>query len=245
MKNVLPLLLLSIAGAAFAGSMPGSFVAPVPDNPQRAYADALVAIERLAATELERWAYTRTMKADGRIVIDRHDPDLPGEEHWQLVSVDGMAPSEEDWRDYRRKRADHSEAKKSERRYDISDLATMLVEDSLQAVGRDGQAHTYRFLMRSPDGKREKLYAGLTGEFTLNRSSSRPFIERVRIWSDGPISPALGVRLESFGFEMRFNDHGDHVLPETMDLSLEGRAFVFKDLDNEFQVAFTDLHKPF
>lgn len=244
MNAVLTALLLLLAGPAFAGSAPARPGAPVAVAHTAAYADAVAAIERLAATELERWSYTRTLQSEGRIVVDRHDPSLPGEEHWQLVSVDGLAPSEEDWRDYRRKRADHSAPEKGQRRYEISDLATMLIADSLELVGSQGPSHTYRFRLQSPDGRRAKLYAGLAGELTLHGAGEQPFIERVRIWSEQPLSPALGVRLHSFGFEMRFTDHGEHVLPASMDLNMEGRAFVFKDLGNEFQVSFSELRKP-
>lgn len=244
MKTAITTLILLIAGGAFAGSAPGGEGQRPGGENHDAYAQAVLAIERLAATELEGWAYTRTLQSDGRIVVDRHDPSLPGEEHWQLVSVDGLAPSEEDWRDYRRKRANHAEQEQDKRRYEVNDLATMLIADSLQAVSSQGQSQTYRFRLQSPDGRKASLYAGLSGELTLHANHEQPFIERVRIWSDEPISPAFGVRLSNFGFEMRFTDHGDHVLPATMDLTMEGRAFVFKDLGNQFQVFFSDHHKP-
>lgn len=200
------------------------------------------AFQRLAATRMEAWTYTRTLKSDGRTLVDRHDPALPGEEHWQLVSVDGLPPSEEDWREYRDKRANHADDKR-EGRYSIDDLAAMLKPGSLQLLATQGATRVFSFALQSPDGRREKLFAGLQGEMSLRTDSGQPFIEQLRIWSGQPVSPALGVKVSEFRFAMRFADHGPFVVPVELDLELEGRAFWFKDLGNQYQAAFSD-HRP-
>lgn len=238
-------LIASLALLVSVGSQASTPEKSVSQDAERALEVTLAAIQRLADTDFEQWGYTRTVASDGEILIDRHDPSLPGEEHWQLVSIDGQQPTDKDWKEYRRKRANHAEDPDKDNRYDTGDLAAMIQAESLVSVAYQGPGQRWQFTLKSPDGEHERRFRGLRGELLIHSEDQQaPFIEWVRIWTDEAISPAFGIRLQKLDFDVRFVDLGAHVLPVKMDVFLEGRIFWLKDISTEYNVAFSQMQAP-
>ena len=59
---------------------------------------ALAALEKHDEAD---WAFTITKVEDGKRTVARHDPELPEDERWVLVSVDGEPPTEEELEEFR------------------------------------------------------------------------------------------------------------------------------------------------
>ena len=196
------------------------------------------AVSRLADLDLEEWYYTRTTVTEAETVVDRHEPHRPGEDHWQLVSVDNEPPTEEDWSRYRERRSDHSES--DDDRLTIGDLERVLVSESLTAEPQDDGSLAFSFHLRSPDGEKESMFERLRGTLRTVERESGTYPGDVRIWAVEPVYPMFGVRLTEFDLTMRFTPDEEQVFPSEMDFRVDGRAFLLKEIGEDINVRFSD-----
>lgn len=190
------------------------------------------------ATDLEQWHYLRTRYGEERTIVDRHDPTLPGEEHWQLVSIDGREPSEEERRDYDKDRADHSDA---DERADNENWVRVIVPDSVRLLGAEGDARRFAYRMQSPDGRREKLFAGIEGDLLVVDDADPAWIREVRLWNTETLRPALGVRIDAVSLLFRFRRQGDWVVPTELSARWEGEFLMLKDIGDQLRFTLEDF----
>ncbi len=184
------------------------------------------------ATDLEQWHYLRTRFDEERVIVDRHDPTLPGEAHWQLVSIDGREPTEDERRDYEEDRADHSDA---DERANNENWVKVIVPDSVRRLGTEGDALRFGYRMQSPDGRREKLFAGIEGDLLVVDDASPAWIREVRLWNTTTLRPALGVRIDSVDLVFRFQREDDWVVPLEVQARWEGEFLMLKDISDEMR----------
>ncbi|MEE4172919.1 MAG: hypothetical protein V2I57_01550 [Xanthomonadales bacterium] len=182
------------------------------------------------ATDLEEWHYLRTRHGEERTLVDRHDPTLPGEAHWQLVSIDGREPTDEERRDYEKDRADHSDA---DERADNENWVRVIVPDSVQSLGSEGGAQRFAYAMQTPDGRREKLFAALEGDLLVVDDAEPAWIREVRLWNTDTLRPALGVRIDSVNLVFRFEHQDGWVVPTELQARWEGEFLMLKDISDE------------
>jgi hypothetical protein len=240
MKEVFPRHVL-IVGLLLAGSVMAPALADSSLHESGGVMPDLAnsAVERYASTDLEAWYYTRTWVSGDEVVIDRHDPSLPGAEHWQLVSIDGHAPTPAEIEDYESERDSHEDG--SDDRFNNADVMKMLAPGTVQLMESDDGSRVYGFQMQSPNGKRKRLYESMQGAIRVVEDERGPLVEMVRVWNVGPIYPALGVRISQASVDFSFATHNGHVLPSGVDVRFQGRAFLVKKLDREFRVRLTDF----
>ncbi len=184
------------------------------------------------ATDLEDWHYLRTRHGEEGVIVDRHDPTLPGEEHWQLVSIDGRAPTEEERLDYEKDRADHSDA---DERANNENWVKVIVPESVQPLATQGDAQRFGYRMQSPDGRREKLFAGIEGDLLVVDDADPAWIREVRLWNRETLRPALGVRIDSVNLVFRFRRQGDWVVPTELQARWEGEFLMLKDISDDLR----------
>ncbi len=208
-------------------------LASVPELPR-------AAIERYARTDLEQWHYLRTRENEEGVVVDRHDPTLPGEAHWQLVSIDGREPTEEERRDYDRERADHS---KTDERARSDDVMRMVLPGSVRALDEIDGAQRYRYALRSPDGKKERVFRALQGEFLVEQGQWEPWVREVRIWNTGTLRPWLGVRIDEADLLFKFQVQEGWVLPARVEATWTGELLALKDIGETLRVTLTDFRQ--
>ncbi len=230
--------------AAISAAVPGPVVAdeaPPSTVVGEALPDAppvfIAALARFAETDLEDWHYLRTRESEEGTVVDRHDPTLPGEQHWQLVSIDGRAPTEQERRDYEKDRADHTDA---EERADRDNWLRVLAPDSIRLVEEDGDRQRFAYDLQSPDGKRERVYEALEGEVLVEAGSS-PWVREVRLWNRETVRPYLGVRIDEARLNFAFVIQDDWVLPERIEARWSGEILRLKSIGDALQFRLSDF----
>ncbi len=196
------------------------------------------AILRYAETDLEQWHYVRTRISEDGVIVDRHDPTLPGAEHWQLVSIDGREPTERERRDYNKDRADHSDR---EERARGEELVRVLRPGSITYLGDEGDAQRYGYALRSPDGKREREFAALEGELLIDPDPEAPWVREVRVWNSETLRPYLGVRIDEAELSFTFDRQGDWVLPRSVEARWAGEFLMLRDLGSEIIYTLEDF----
>lgn len=210
-----------------------SVIDHVPDLPRSA-------ILRFVANDLEDWHYTRTRESEEGSLTDRHDPDLPGEAHWQLVSVDGRAPTEDEVRDYEKDRADHSDR---EQRASRAEMLQVLAPGSVELLDASGEVHRYAYRLRSPDGKRERVYAALEGELEVVDAAGGPWVREVRLWNTDILRPILGVRIDTADLRFEFAVQDGWVLPVAVEASWDGEFLMLKELGTDLRFTLSDFRR--
>jgi hypothetical protein len=245
------LVVLFATAVVFAPTLASSQEAPgVKPSPREAFVaaarEALVDTPLLfrdallfsTATDLEQWHYLRTRHGEERVIVDRHDPTLPGEAHWQLVSIDGREPTEDERREYEKDRADHSDA---DERANNEDWVKVIAPDSVHLLETEGDARRFGYRMQSPDGRREKLFAGLAGDLLVVDDADPAWIREVRLWNTEILRPALGVRIDAVKLVFRFTRQDDWVVPTELQAQWEGEFLMLKDIGDELRFTLADF----
>lgn len=196
------------------------------------------AILRYASTDLEQWHYLRTRVSEDGVMIDRHDPTLPGEEHWQLVSIDGREPTDRERRKYERDRADHSD---SEERARGEELAQVLAPGSFVFLGEESGDRRYRYALRSPDGKREAVWAGLEGDLLVAPDPEAPWVREARVWNRDTLRPGFGVRIDEARLTFTFRLQEGWVLPDTVEARWAGEFLGLRSLGDTLSFRLEDF----
>lgn len=199
------------------------------------------AILRNAQLDLEQWVYTRSRLDEGRLIIDEHDPRRPGPEHWRLLSLDGEPPTAAELEEYAEWRADHSED--SDDQTGPEDILELLLPGSVELLAREGDVLEYGYAMRSPDGKRKKLYAALAGAFTVVPGADSPFVSLLRIWNREPVRPRFGLRINAASLELAFTEQAGYVLPQRVEVAFEGSFLLVKTLNERFEFTLDNFQR--
>jgi len=202
---------------------------------------ALQAITRYLATDLEQWQYRRLNVYKGTVRVDLHAPRRPGAEHWQLISVDGREPMEDEREDYEDDRSDHSGEKRERLAGDY--VAAMIVPGSVTLVRETMTHQVFEYDMRSPDGRFERVFEGLRGDLQLLRGAESPRAERVRVWNTKPVRPFPGLTFTRVLMDFRFGEQDGFVLPLGVDVEWQARALGIKEFGRSMHVRLTEFDR--
>jgi hypothetical protein len=192
------------------------------------------AVARFLRTDLEQWRYRRSASYRETVRVDRHEPTRPGAEHWQLVSIDGREPTEEEWEEYRDDRADHSGD--GSERLGGDYVASIVIPGSMRREPAAQGLELWSFRLQSPDGRFERSYERMRGDLRLVRDEHGVYADRVRVWNERPFRPFLGVRMDRLFLDFRFVPEQEHVLPVAVEMELEGRALWIKEVGRRISV---------
>lgn len=198
------------------------------------------AVLRYSKTDLEQWHYQRTRITEEGTILDRHDPTLPGAEHWQLLAIDGRKPTEEEFEDYAKDRADHSDDEKKARTDYVIDI---IQPDSIDFSGVVDGAEQYTYRLRSPDGKREKTFLRLTGDMLIQPGDDGPWVRTVRVWNTQTLRPIIGVRIDEIMVSFHFDLQGGYVLPVSIEAQWYGAFLMLKDITRKVNVTLADFRR--
>jgi hypothetical protein len=199
------------------------------------------AIERMTSLDMENWYYTRKLVSLRGTRIDRHEPSLPREKHWQLLSLDGYPATDEELQDYAREQNGHVPSQEDQGKTTGEQVREILEPGSLaEKTGADA-AGWYSFRLKSPNGRKQAAWSQMRGELKLAEHQGEPFVERLKLWNTKPFYPAFGVRFRSVMVELSFKTHGADILPFSFDAQFEGRAWLIKEINEELHFRFSDF----
>lgn len=183
------------------------------------------------------WAYTATTTRNGETSVERHDPARPPGERWTLVSRNGRAPTPEEAGRYRSYRVTTSTStlRATFERGDIDPATAELVsEDAARAVYR------CRFRRDVDDALLNRL------ELTLTFRKQPAAVEKFTLRLTEPFSPVLGMRMQDLKVEMTLSaaTAGTPALPRESWSHFRGRVLLFKSIDEEVRVIYSDFSRP-
>jgi hypothetical protein len=205
-----------------------AFAAPGPE--------LVAALETFRSDPPRGWSFTQTTTAEGKSTVERNDAAKPEFDRWTLVQKNGRLPSAEELKDYAEARSRRSRAGTAPK------IVDQFVFDSLETLGETPGRITYRCPLR-PGESSDKTALSLRATIVVHKATRT--IESIELANIEPFSPAFGVRIAELKTVMTYSlPSGDMPsLPQNVTTHVRGKAFVFKSLDADMTVTFTDYLK--
>jgi hypothetical protein len=216
----LPFLLFSLASAAFAAAPPG----------------LTAALANFRAEAPKAWSFTQTTSAEGKSTVERCDAAKPEFDRWTLLQKDGHAPSADDTRDYNEIRSRRSRGGTAPKLSDQFDLTTA------ETVGETPERATYRLRMK-PGEVDDRTAAFLRVTVIVHKPTNT--VESIELASTGEFKPAFGVKIAEMTTKLTYSVPTAErpSLPQGVTTHVRGTAFVFKSLDADMTVTFSDYER--
>jgi hypothetical protein len=195
--------------------------------------DLAAALKSFRADPPPGWSYTLTTAGEGKSTVERCEAGKPEFERWSLLQKDGRAPTADEARDYAEGRTRRSRGGTAPKIIEQLDLATLV------AKSENGDRITYQCGVK-PGDPADNVAAFLRATVVLHRPTRT--IEAIELGSTGEFSPTFVVKIAEMKTQMSYalptNDRPS--LPLKVETRVRGRAFLFKSLDGEVVMTFSD-----
>jgi hypothetical protein len=265
MENSLPgsnrfLLSLCLYVVSFAVPAVPTFAQPPTETSEDYFALITEYVDKIDNIYDGTWIYTLTEedKLANEITVRHVDPSKPFLESDVLIAVNGMPPTVADIKEHQRRlkkriqrralitsrREPKTEEEKRKRRLEQNGnekerFLAMLIPESISLVKREGALLHLRF--RALEEDREEIFMALQG--TLIIDTEREFIQEVQVRNTADFSPFFLTEVEEAYVSLNFDLVNGRPIQQNMNWKLVGQAFLFKDLDGEREVTWTDFVK--
>lgn len=191
------------------------------------------ALEHFRSEPPRGWSFTQTTVAEGRSTVERFDAARPEFARWSLVRKDDRAPTTAELQEYGEGRSRRS------RTGTAPDLKDQFLLAAVELVSTTPERLTYRCPLRQGES-RDQTALHLRATLVVHRATGA--IESVELASQGPFSPAFGVKIAELRTLMTYSlpHDGRPALPHQVTTRVRGTAFWFKSLDGDLTVTFSD-----
>lgn len=196
---------------------------------------AVQALNTLDAFEEDAWSYTRSTKGKNGSRVERHDATRPVAERWTLIRIEGRVPTAREQEKFRKEKAEALQRRRK------GDDDNDVDRDSIQLVSETPQRATFRFRTKASGAVESKVARQITGTLVVNKAGG--WAEQFELRSSGEVAPVPGVKLSAFRLTMTFQRHAgtSAIVPEAIELSMRGRAFLVKSLDEDRSTRYSDF----
>lgn len=199
-------------------------------------ADLAAALKTFRTDAPKGWSFTLTTEGEGRSRVERSDAAKPEFDRWTLLKQDGRAPTEAEQNDYRQQHGRRSSNVTPPAISDQFDLATA------DTVADTPERGTYRCRLK-PGEADDKTASFLRVTLVVHKPTHT--VESLEIASQGEFKPTFGVTIAEMKTVMTYSLPSGETpsLPQKVTTRLRGRAFLFKSLDADLTVAYSDYTK--
>lgn len=216
--------------ALFSGLLAGAAAVLAPAADARTPAAVVAVLDNAPQAAEHRCSYTRIRDdEDQRRERYRagHDPE------WQLLAVDGRAPSEDELRRYARRADDR------DRRHPLAfDLRGMVTPDGWRLVEETPSEAIYEFRLRPNEDLDEGLVDKVRGTLVVDRVLDQPISISIENTEPAYVAPLVRVASYHQRLSFRWSDAvGASVLTEAV-TRWHGRALGFKRINKYKHVLY-------
>lgn len=207
--------------------------------PAENYSSVLADAFHATANDFRRhWAYTETAIEDGVTYVGRYDPGRPGDQPWQLLSVDGREPTRDEIEDYLDTRGDDHGGVFGD---DVGEIDGVDF-DSIELVEETPDYWIFSFLPHSDDEDKyaAKVMRQLQGRIKVVRDG--PYVEYFDLRNAKTLRPAIGVKISRLLTRLTFGPAADGgpIVPVSVDVDVKGRVLLFASFDERESVRYSD-----
>lgn len=191
------------------------------------------ALEHFRSEPPRDWSFTQTTVAEGRSTVERCDAARPEFARWSLVRKDDRNPTPAELQEYGEGRSRRS------RTGTAPDLKDQFLLAAVELVSTTPERLTYRCPLRQGES-RDHTALHLRATIVIHRASGT--VESVELANQDPFRPTFGVKIEELRTRMTYSlpQDGRPALPQEVATRVRGTAFLFKSLDGDLTVTFSD-----
>ncbi len=182
------------------------------------------------------WAFTESLYDGDTTYVGRYDPSLPAGERWQLLSVDGRAPTGKDIEDYLDEKAGEEPGVIEE----DGDFDGMVEADTLALVEETADYWLFSFIPSESDDD-EEFVKHLNG--TLRISKPGRYLEYIDLRNEKPIRPIIGVKIKRMHTRFEFGPAAAEgpVVPRAFSFHVKGSAYVVVRFNESESMSYSEF----
>jgi hypothetical protein len=194
------------------------------------------ALKNFRADPPRGWSYTQTTAAQGESTVERYDATKPEFERWSLVQKNGRTPTAGETATYNEIRSRRSRGGTAPKLTDQIDTT------SIEILADTPERATFR--TRLAPGERGDVTAAFL-RLTVVVHKPTATIAALELTSAGEFSPTFAVKIAEMKTAMTYSlPAGDTPsFPEKVTTRVRGRAFLFRSLDADMTVTYSDYAK--
>ncbi len=209
--------------------------------PQTASADDYSDIIALAFAAIDNdferdWAYTETSTEEESTYVGRYDP--RSEDPWELLSIDGRKPTDDEARAWRERKGDH----RGDRDDDENVELKFITPDTITLIEETPEHWLFGFQPKGDgDDEREiEFMRHIEGRLRVVKDGH--YVQSIDMRNSQPIKPAFSVRINTFVTTLTFGPAADGgpIVPQTIDVHVRGRAMLAVRFDETETIRYTD-----
>lgn len=171
-------------------------VAEVPEIVQKSFT-AMETMDR------DNWSFTCTKKQGSEVLIERHDPDL--EQKWQLISINGEAPSAERLDEYQNSKMQIKiKANETGESEEDDKFVSLANPDGWNLISETDEEITYNFQPKAESSKDKKIMKNLLGTMTIAKEN--PHIKSFSMEALKPFRPVLVAKILKMQIDVEFSE---------------------------------------
>ena len=178
----------------------------------------------------ETWAYTETQVNREGTWVGRSDPSRPPGERWQLLSVDGRDPTDEELEEYLEdKNREHGNG-------GDNGVDAMIEPDSLHLIEDADNHWLFGFV---PDD--EEIMNSVDATVRIDKQSGH--LEYIDLRNHETIRPAVGVKISKLVTRLTFGPavEGGPIVPLAAQIEIKGRAYLVVSFDEQEDLRNSDF----
>jgi hypothetical protein len=199
-------------------------------------AELTAALETFRSDPPRGWSFTQTTQAEGKSTVERCDASKSEFNRWSLVQKDGRTPTADELKDYAEARSRRSRTGTAPK------LVDQFVFEALELLADTPERATYRCPLRPGEaGYNTALF--LRATIIVHKPTHT--IESIELASTKSFSPTFGVKIAELKTLMTYSLPGAErpSLPQKVATHVRGTAFLFKSLDADMTVIFSDYFR--
>jgi hypothetical protein len=176
----------------------------------------------------QEWAFTESVTEEGVTIVGRYDPRFSDNARWNLLTIDGRAPTADEIADYQDDKENEFDGHDDDSEIDIVNL------DTLELIEETDDSWVYRFIPEVDDDDDEEgreFMQQVDGTIKVIRDGN--YLEYIDLRNNKPIRPAFSVKISRFLTRLTFGPAGDDgpIVPLSIDVEVKGRAILVIKID--------------
>lgn len=185
----------------------------------------------------DAWAYRMELTDSESTRVIEHNPSLEPSRRWQLVSIDGQPPTEQQLEEHRERWVqDDADSIGQEMRKEYS-LGEIVDLDSLALRSETRDHYVISFQPTIKDLKDETRK--LEGKLFIDKETEK--LDFLSITNKGSLSPAFSVSIDDFNLFFSFAVVEDTLFPREVKTDIEGTALFFKNFERHSSQEYSDF----
>jgi hypothetical protein len=194
------------------------------------------ALETFRSDPPRGWSFTQTTSAEGKSTVERSDAAKPEFDRWTLVLKDGRAPSPQELKDYAEARSRRSRGGTAPK------ITDQFILEAGETIADTVERVTYRCPLRQGES-RDNTALSLRATIVVHKPTHT--IESIELTNIEPFKPTIGVKIAALKTAMTYSLPTAETpsLPQKVATHVRGTAFIFKKLDADMTVIFSDYAK--